>query len=268
MRYYVTADIHGFYTEFIAALEEKGFFCDKAPHKLIVCGDLYDRGEEAVKLQRFLLELLEKDQVILIRGNHEDLALSLINDWNYKSYLQAHHHLNGTVDTLCQLTELTEHQLYANTDYAALTFLKDPYIQTIIPATVNYFETDEYVFVHGWIPCYVENDENGEKRYTPIADWRNASNDAWNKARWINGMEAAHAGILVPGKTVVCGHWHCSFGHCYYENDGGEFDNNPNFTPYCGEGIIALDACTAADQLLKRSGTPGYAALEQLFCNL
>lgn len=30
----------------------------------------------------------------------------------------------------------------------------------------------------------------------------------------------------------------------------------------------ALDACTAADQLLKRSGTPGYAALEQLFCNL
>ena len=26
--------------------------------------------------------------------------------------------------------------------------------------------------------------------------------------------------------------------------DGGEFDNNPNFTPYYGDGIIALDACT------------------------
>ena len=32
--------------------------------------------------------------------------------------------------------------------------------------------------------------------------------------------------------------------------------------------LRALDACTAADQLLKRSTTPGYAALEQLFCTL
>lgn len=43
---------------------------------------------------------------------------------------------------------------------------------------------------------------------------------------------------------IVCGHWHCSFGHANYENDGGEFDNNPNFSPYYGNGIIALDACT------------------------
>ena len=34
------------------------------------------------------------------------------------------------------------------------------------------------------------------------------------------------------------------FGHSRYEGDGGEFDNNPNFTPYYGEGVIALDACT------------------------
>lgn len=32
--------------------------------------------------------------------------------------------------------------------------------------------------------------------------------------------------------------------HANYENDGGEFDNNPNFSPYYGKGIIALDACT------------------------
>lgn len=45
-------------------------------------------------------------------------------------------------------------------------------------------------------------------------------------------------------ENTVCGHWHCSFGHANYEGDGGEFDNNPNFSPYCGKGIIALDACT------------------------
>lgn len=47
-----------------------------------------------------------------------------------------------------------------------------------------------------------------------------------------------------PHKLIVCGHWHCSFGHSHYENDGGEFDNEPNFAPYYGDGIIALDACT------------------------
>lgn len=57
-------------------------------------------------------------------------------------------------------------------------------------------------------------------------------------------MEAAYGGVIEKNKTIVCGHWHCSFGHSKYEGDGGEFDNNPNFAPYFGEGIIALDACT------------------------
>ena len=58
--------------------------------------------------------------------------------------------------------------------------------------------------------------------HVPVADWRNADKIMWDKARWINGIEAAHAGIIEPGKIIVCGHWHCSFGHSRYENDGGE----------------------------------------------
>ena len=74
MRYYVTADVHGFFSELKAALNNAGFFEDKEPHKLIICGDLFDRGNEAVQLQKFILDLMERDEVILIRGNHEDLA--------------------------------------------------------------------------------------------------------------------------------------------------------------------------------------------------
>ena len=51
MRYYVVADVHGFYLELQAALTEKGFYEDKEPHKLVVCGDLLDRGDEALELQ-------------------------------------------------------------------------------------------------------------------------------------------------------------------------------------------------------------------------
>lgn len=71
MKYYVVADVHGFFTELKAALSEKGFFEDKEPHKLIICGDLLDRGNEALEVQSFVLDLLQKDEIILIRGNHE-----------------------------------------------------------------------------------------------------------------------------------------------------------------------------------------------------
>lgn len=244
MKYYVTADVHGYFSELKTALIEKGFFDDKTPHKLIVCGDLFDRGKEAFQLQEFILDLLSKNEIILIKGNHEDLALELLNNWHKESFLQYHHHTNGTVDTVCQLVDAVVSDLCSDSEAIGKAFLQNPYIQKIIPAMVDYFETENYIFTHGWIPCTPIIISPYLKEYVPIDDWREAGADVWGKARWLNGMEAAHAGVTEKGKTIVCGHWHCSFGHSHYENDGGEFDNNPNFTPYYGEGIIALDACT------------------------
>lgn len=245
MKYYVVADIHGFYDEFIAALVEKGFFTDSEPHKLIVCGDLFDRGMQAYELQKFILDLLAKNEVILIRGNHEDLALELLNEWANYSYLKLHHYSNGTIDTVCQLLVKTLDDLNHDADSFGKKFLQNPYIQTIIPAMLDYYETEHYIFVHGWIPCTVLNISCTTPEYIFIDNWRNSDKKAWDKARWLNGMEAAHSGVTESGKTIVCGHWHCSFGHSHYEGEGGEFDNNPNFTPYYGNGIIALDTCTA-----------------------
>ena len=73
MRYYVAADIHGFFTPFRTALEAAGYCEDDGEKKIIICGDLFDRGAEAKKVQDFVLEMLKRDQLILIRGNHEDL---------------------------------------------------------------------------------------------------------------------------------------------------------------------------------------------------
>lgn len=102
MRYYVTADVHGFYTPLITALTKAGFFADSALHKLVILGDLFDRGKEALKLQAFLSELLDQDKVILIRGNHEDLFEELVTVDTGLPY--RHHVDNGTYDTALQLT--------------------------------------------------------------------------------------------------------------------------------------------------------------------
>lgn len=243
MRYYVVADIHGFYNELAEALNEAGYFNDVTPHKLIVCGDLFDRGKQAKELQKLILDLMKKDEVILIKGNHEDLMMDLMNGWHRGSTLMQHHHNNGTIDTVLQLTETEITTLFDYPQAVGRELLKSVLIQEIIPSMINYYETEHYIFVHGWIPC-IEINEGG-KGYSYIEDWRNSQDEQWKDARWFNGMEVAHCGVIEEGKTIVCGHWHCSFGHSQYENDGGEFDNNPNFKPYYGNGVIAIDGCTA-----------------------
>ena len=57
MRYYVVSDIHDYYTQMKSALEKAGFFSDTTPHKLIMLGDLFDRGHEAKQLQQFILDM-------------------------------------------------------------------------------------------------------------------------------------------------------------------------------------------------------------------
>ena len=127
IKYYVVSDVHSFFMELNAVLTEKGFFKDPAPHKLIICGDLFDRGTEAQEMQAFIMDLMAKDQVILIRGNHEDLGLDLLHNWSRKSYLQRHHNLNGTVDTVCQLTGFSEREVYIKTDEVGKAFLQNPH---------------------------------------------------------------------------------------------------------------------------------------------
>lgn len=244
MRYYVTSDTHGYFTEFKNALENAGFFEDKEEHKLIVCGDLFDRGREALELQDFIVDLLDKDKAVLIRGNHEDLMLELIADYHNSSCFQPIHVSNGTTGTVMQLIQATLDDLDYESEECYKRLLETPFIKKIIPAMKDYFETEHYIFVHGWIPCLKVKNADGAE-YLPVHDWRNTNPQYWNESRWINGMEAVRCGIIEKGKTIVCGHWHCSFGHSRYKNDGGEFDNCPNFNPYEAEGIIALDACTA-----------------------
>lgn len=235
MRYYVVADPHGFYSILAATLRAKGYFDDAAPHKLLILGDLMDRGAEAVELQNFVLELMARDEVILIRGNHEDLLEALVVKDGGMPY--SYHVENGTYDTALQLTGYDRATALAKRREFTSAVMETPFYKEIMPAMIDYFETENYVFTHGWIPCYANHGE-----YRHIEEWREASHRAWESARWINGMAAAT--MAADSKTVVCGHWHTSFGHARIEGKGTEFGPDADFGPYHGKGVIALDACT------------------------
>ena len=236
MRYYVTADVHGFYTQLHRALEAAGYYADPEPHRLIILGDLFDRGREARELQSFVLELMEEDGLILVRGNHEDLFEELL--LADKGRPLPHHLSNGTYDTALQLTGVDRETAEEHPLLLVDAGRQTPYYRQIIPASVDWYETESAVFVHGWIPC-----ERAPRGYRYDPEWRSADHWAWKNARWINGMDAAQS--CMEPKTVFCGHWHCSYGHAVYERKGPELGPDADFSPYFGPGIVALDACTA-----------------------
>ena len=247
MKYYVVADPHGYYTYLMEALKEKGYFEDKEPHKLIICGDIFDRGEEAKEMEKFVLDLIKKDQVILIRGNHEDLVLDyIIKFYDYVKWglKTSHHYSNGTVDTFCQLTGMSIYDVELFPTKALDLITKTDYVAKILTKMVNYYETGHYIFVHGWIPCNTSGYGGRATNFKYDENWRTSTIEDWCYARWYNGMLAASQGVIEPNKTIVCGHWHCSYGHARLEGKGTEFGPTADFTPYKAKGIIALDGCT------------------------
>ena len=247
MKYYVVSDIHSYFDILKNTLQEKGFFDDTEPHKLIICGDIMDRGSGSRELEKFILDLLEKDEVILIKGNHEDLFLDMVDNFidNKNSIYcgYSHHNSNGTVKTALDLTNININDVVEFEQKFDIACKDTYFYKKIIPACVNYFETKKYIFVHGWIPCQ-SKDYRSHFKYIP--DWRNASDKLWDKARWLNGMLVGikHK-VLEPDKTIVCGHWHTSWARMYFDNEKEFSHIYSNFDPYYADGIIAIDACTA-----------------------
>lgn len=237
MKYYVVSDPHGFFTIMRQSLEDAGFFHDMEPHKLILLGDLLDRGKEPFEMIRFVIDLMKQDQVILVRGNHEDLFMEMVTE--DRGLPLSHHRSNGTYQTALDLTGMKWRDAISNPEELCERALSTPFVRTILPAMRNYYETKKFVFVHGWVPSI----QNSDGTFTIIDNWRDAGDATWGLARWINGIQAAQSSN-VPDKTVVCGHWHASFGHSRYEHKGSENGPDADFSPYYGPGVIAVDACT------------------------
>lgn len=250
VKYFVSSDIHSFFTEWRNALHRAGFEEDNPDHHVIVCGDLFDRGLETVCCYDFVMKMLQQGRCVYIRGNHEDLMEALIMCVSRRRDIGRHHITNGTLMSLAELTGHIDYDILCGVIDWAKFDSGVAKITELFSHCVDYFEVGNYIFVHGWIPCKAVHTNSSyfrvDDKYEYDPAWINATTEDWDKARWINGMAAHHDGVVVPNKTIVCGHWHTSFGHANLEeNNGTEWGPDANFEPYIKNGIIALDACTA-----------------------
>lgn len=235
MKFFVLSDIHGFYDEFRLALDKAGFDPNNEEHWLISCGDHFDRGPKPYEVMRYLKSLPRK---VLVRGNHEDLLVECCKN----GYPGMHDYNNGTYDTICEIGDAGEGNPFD--ECCMITFSRT---RCFLSDMVDYFETANHIFVHSWIPLKCNDGlpmhytKNRKFEFNP--DWRNATSKEFEAARWGNPFDLAKQGLM-PDKTIVFGHWHCSAG--WAEKEGiSEFGSDAKFDPFYGDGFIAVDGCTA-----------------------
>lgn len=254
MKFFVTSDVHSFLDELMAALNEKGFDMDNRDHILCICGDLFDRGNQAVELFEFVKELQAQDRLIYVTGNHESLLFDCMAEIQGGHLPSYHHFSNGTVDTICQFCGDGQQILLNPALRDKICESMKPVLDFMSDNCIDYAEIGDYVLVHGWIPVIPKDNSlslyAGRRKFEQNPNWRDASWDEWEQARWINGMEMWKYTGHPEGKTIICGHFHCSWGWSHIDQKYKEFphythdDFQYSFQPWIKEGIMAIDACT------------------------
>ena len=53
-KFFVTSDVHSHLTPFIRALGKAGYDPENTDHWLVICGDVFDRGDESLELLKYL----------------------------------------------------------------------------------------------------------------------------------------------------------------------------------------------------------------------
>lgn len=230
---FVVSDIHSAYTLLKEALDNAGFEPENSEHMLIVCGDYFDRMDESQQTLDYLMSVPNK---VLVKGNHEDLFEDLV----HRKYPLSHDWSNCTAKTLMDLAPEAK-------DWDAVCSIAIEKVRPLFDQMVNYFETENYIFVHSWIP--LKCNDGLPKYYTRHRqfefnpDWRYAHASEWDAARWGNPFDLASKGLL-PDKTIVFGHFHTSYARNKFDGEP-EFGENADFSIYHGDGFIGIDACTA-----------------------
>lgn len=219
---FVVSDIHGHYTLLKEALDKVGFDKDNPEHLLICCGDYFDRGRENLEVLKFFERLKHK---VLLRGNHEDLLLKLLQTGK----VLPHNYINGTMQTLTDFFgKYSIDPVDDTVDFSGKTRMVDR-VCDFIDETVNYFETENYVFVHGWLPEKVKSTD----------ELQIVTDNDWEKARWIKWTEKYDGSRPLADKILVCGHVPTFYATKFDENR----DKN-NYEIFYENGIIAIDAGT------------------------
>jgi serine/threonine protein phosphatase 1 len=223
---FAVSDVHGHYTQLKSALDRAGYCPENPAHLLICCGDYFDRGSENLRVLKYFDYL---DRKILLRGNHDDMLLKLLRT----GQLEPHHYTNGMLTTVWEFFGKYSVDGFDCIDFSGHTRMVDR-ITDFFHDTVNYFETEHYVFTHGWLPTTLSASGT-------IIDpnWRRASPERWRAAHFLRWTDMYPKCGRLPDRTLVCGHMPAFFAADLYP------ERRPDDSSILRkDGLIAIDAGT------------------------
>jgi serine/threonine protein phosphatase 1 len=187
-RYYVIGDIHGrldLFNAMIAAIEEDDRKADPADTRIVLLGDLVDRGPDSAGVVARTREWQKHAKVRVLAGNHEDMFLAAFDRPEALRHFLKH----GGRETVLSYGLSKKHFATLELDelFARLAGLVPQADRDYIAGFETMIRAGDYVFVHAGIDPAV-----------PLAEQKR-SDLLWIRERFLN-----HEGPLE--KVVVHGH--------------------------------------------------------------
>ena len=133
------SDIHGEYDKYNAMLEKIGF-CDS--DRLHILGDICDRGKDSAKLY---LDVMSRENVFCIKGNHEVMMLEMLKE---------------CFDFSLEQKEITDSTLLYNTEMWIICGGSETLASFERESNENLTRIYEFVSA---LPCYREITAGGKK---------------------------------------------------------------------------------------------------------
>lgn len=226
-KFFIVTDVHSFFTPMQEALNREGFNLSNPDHIFVSLGDLFDRGDETIKLLEWVNNIPD-ERKILIRGNHEDLLEEVFKN----KYFRPIDYSNGTAKTV---NHLAGRVTFSDSNLIEKASENEG-IRKYLNSLLDYYEIGNYILTHSWIPSF------------DSTNWKLGD---WKKARWVNPFLEWRNRNYPQDKSIICGHWHVSWGWSHIRREYKEWPPvgrpgfKESFKPFIDKGIIALDACTA-----------------------
>lgn len=144
MLYYAIADLHGRYDLLKKAqqrIKEDNFDLSGEDYKVIFLGDYIDRGPQSKEVIEHLMEA----DVISLKGNHEDMAVTVCSD-------PSKDHINWWIGNGGDKTlHSYGHPYREYVDQYSPSYMDDEHLKWMANLPL-YYETERHVFVHAGIP--------------------------------------------------------------------------------------------------------------------
>ena len=185
--YFVFSDVHGEYDALIQALNEAGYDKNNPKHKLVSCGDNFDRGAKSHKIYQFL----KQNKAICVRGNHDNFFIEYLEKGMDGEFVLFNILHNGLGATIKAFTGINDDVFNVNNLDGARQHISSDVLKWLKSMPL-YFETDTFLFVHAGVNPFIRDWKETDEHYM-----------LWD-------IQDSHRQIPTLDKICVIGHHHAS----------------------------------------------------------